>query len=205
MDTELSYEVRPQFNGAARKGFYSKGGFVDLRDLELNSSTIEEATERNAIIPETVHTLIEAYRDDADFRVENVETGKTFNDLPSYPYFSKRTYRRRIMLSWLVTIGFALIMISFTFLPTYFNDQISHLFFRYTWGTSVPGIMTGALIFLGENIWMMVYPILTKWENHRTNQSHIDSLIIKRFSFEYVVSMLNRIGKSLSSNIRKRF
>lgn len=192
-ETESSLDVRPQFQGRPRAGFYSEGGFVDLRDLGGSTQDVKEKIESNTIIPEPLEQLMEPYRNDVDFRIENVPTGNTFNDLPSYPYFSRRIHRERIVISWIVTIVFAIVMISFTFLPQYFNIQITRLFSRYTWGASVPGVVTGSLIFVGERIWMNVYPILAKWENHRTNQSYIDSLIIKRFSFEFVVSMFGRV------------
>ncbi len=187
-EIESEFEVRPQFDGVPRIGFYSNGGFVDLRDLANGDAKPTNGSMNNIVFPKLIQLVYETYRNDEDFRVETVATGNTFSELPSYPYFSKKIHRRRIMVSWTITIFFAAVLISFTFLPTFYNRQISRFFQNYPWGTSVPGILTGALIFAGENTWMMVYPILAKWENHRTNQSYIDSLIIKRFSFEFVVS-----------------
>jgi len=203
---ELFYEVRPQFIGNPRKGFYSRGGFVDLQDLDADSAVLlsgfigplpkeaydsdEEEDGDDTEDRGIAASLVERIREDHDFEFEEEDTGEVLRDLPVFPYSDRRVRQNRIYTTWVITGLFTLIVLALTFLIIFFKAEMIIALEDYWWGKEVPGILTGILIFIGENGWKFVYPILAKWENHRTKQSYMDSLILKRFSFEFVVSKL---------------
>lgn len=198
-DEDSFAEVRPQFIGAPKKGFYSKGGFVDLADLDASSisalsnafrfqSESDSDSDDANRLPMSIMSLVGHYRDDVDFDLGDQDTGTVFGDLPVFLCGDKKMHRNRKIVTWLITILFTLLMIFLTFFLLYFKNDITRSLNTYSWGSAVPGVLTGVLIFCGENGWKAVYPILSKWENHRTAQAYTDSLIMKRFSFEFVAS-----------------
>ncbi len=202
---DLFYEVRPEFIGSLKEGFYSRGGFVDLSDIETNGqvkisnlrpysenmfSDEEESDEE--ILEDTnanygiAQSLVERLKEDEEFDDEC--SGTVFGDLPVFPRKDPKKHRQRMITTYAVTALFTMIMVALTFLLIFFKAEITHYFSDYSWGPAVPGVLMGVLIFCGENGWKFVYPILASWENHRTKQSYVDSLIMKRFSFEFVAS-----------------
>lgn len=212
-EEDVFSEVRPQFIGTSRRGFYSKGGFVTLDDLDASSLTnindagnlsesADEGDEDISRFPSSFRSIIGGFRDDVDFELSNKKTGILLRDLPTYPFFDGKSARRRIMASWVITACFTILMLLFTFAPTFYNKQITDYFAAYSWTAALEdssaGILTGILIFCSENVWKMLYPTLSKWENHRTEQNHLNSLIIKRFAFEFPASK-SRDSKPFSS------
>lgn len=196
-EKESHFEVRPQFDGDPRKGFYSKGGFVDLSDLdpshpESNSTPADsnKSGEEESWIPDeiTVTSVVRTFQKDPDFELENSETGELLNDLPVFPFFEKKEQLRRVRIGWLITLLFSLVMITVTFLPTFYAHSIIRRLSKYSFADAVPGFLTGILIFVCEQCWHQIYPSLVKWENHRRRQSYLDSLIIKRFSLDFTLS-----------------
>lgn len=106
--------VRPDFKGTLRRGFYCPGGFVDLNDLD----PVEESTELQrrvshadslAIVTgdDRAHdVLVLGGRRDQDFVVEAALTGITFPDLPSFPYFDPWHRLTRTRITTLITVFF---------------------------------------------------------------------------------------------------
>lgn len=206
---DLFYEVRPQFDGKLKQGFHSLGGFVDLSDLEGKDHTYphfvkpsesmfsdeEESDEETEMEIEELYvsaqSLVKKSKNNEKLE-EDPYPESDFSDLPVYPREDPKEHRNRMLATLAITVLFTVIMIALTFLLIFFKAEITHYFSDYNWGPAVPGVLTGVLIFCGENGWKFVYPILAKWENHRTKQSYVDSLIMKRFSFEFVASMYSR-------------
>jgi len=190
-------EIRPQYNGNPRQGFYSKGGFVDLSDLDAsnpdNSNASTDFTsngEKETWIPDriTVKSLVRTFQKDLDFELGSLETGESLEDLPVFPFFEKKEQQRRVRIGWLMTALLSFIMINLTFLPTFYSRSITRRFSKYSFDEAVPGVLTAILIFISEQCWHQIYPSLVKWENHRRHQSYLDSLIIKRFSLDFTLN-----------------
>lgn len=197
-EKESYFEVRPQYDGKPRQGFYSKGGFVDLSDLDAsmpdknNDPLVSPSNEEDeSWIPDeiTVNSVFETFQNDPDFQLlTRRNTGSVLKNLPSFPFFDKKEQLRRIRIGWVVTIAYGISMVCLTCLPVFYVQAIVDKFSDYSWGDSVPGISAAILIFLSEHGWKFVFPYFVKWENHRTRQSYINSIIIKRFSFDFTVS-----------------
>jgi anoctamin-10 len=49
-----------------------------------------------------------------------------------------------------------------------------------------PGVATGVLISCADAAWRAASVRLTRWENHRTDRSHDNHLVLKRFAFQFV-------------------
>jgi len=140
----------------------------------------------------TVNSVLETFQNDPDFVLNSRRnTGSVLNDLPCFPYFPAKEQRRRIRIGWMVTVLYGFSMICITCLPVYYVQAIVDKFSKYSWGDSVPGITTGILIFLSEHGWKFVFPYFSKWENHRTKQGYLNSIIIKRFSFDFTVNFVS--------------
>ena len=52
----------------------------------------------------------------------------------------------------------------------------------------ITGILTACVIVIADGIWKSMSSDLTNWENHHTSKAFEDSLIIKRFTFQFVSS-----------------
>lgn len=186
-------EIRPQYLGTPRPGFYSQGGFVPLDDLSDRRNEVSISSPVAADIDSFMGLIRRHISEDPDFQFQHASTGLTFQDLPSFPYSSKRVLRRRLSLSVLFTLFYTIAMICLNFLLIFYTSEISDKFSRYSWGSAVPGVLTGILIFVCDFGWKQVSNILTQWENHRTNQSHENSDIVKRFAFQFVSSTFHAL------------
>lgn len=200
---ENENEIRPDFQGENTQGFYCRGGFVNLEDLDpsaaaaaaqpglwdrLRSQLLRTAgadTEEEEESAEDVLRI--GGGDDADFVLEAPITGLTFSDLPVFPYSSKKQLQNRSYVSSLIALFFALCVAALSFLILFFKTEIIALF-GADFGKYVPGIATALLISVSDTLWKGASLKLTKWENHRTAQTYEDSLITKRFAFQFVSS-----------------
>lgn len=199
-------EIRPQFEGVPRQGFYCKGGFVTLDDLAV-SPIVHDAENTGS---DTLHVSLQSTSSepndekhgdkgmviigggsDEDFALGAVATNRAFDDLPVTPYFSKAQLQSRCHVSAVITVIFSLGIAAATFLILYFKTRIIEMFGEYGFGPFAPGIANGLLISCSDAVWRYSSLVLTKWENHRTIQSHEDSLVTKRFAFQFVSSKLN--------------
>jgi Calcium-activated chloride channel len=191
-------DIRPQFRGELRKGFFCKGGFVHLDDMAANvalsSSTLGEAATSRHVEPRpgarkfrTVDYSAETglggdtnnvvsddiavggSSTDKDFILSAVRIGDKFDDLPSYPYFSKHIFQRRLYASAAVTVCFALLVLLLTFVLFYYKLTLIKAC-GPMFGPLVPGVLTGLLISVSDAVWSKTALRLTRWENHRTNQ-----------------------------------
>lgn len=205
------YQVRPQFEGRRQKGFYSKGGFVDLSDLDassisaianafsFDSNSSDSEDEDHSRIPTTLASLVSRLREDIDFELDDNYTGTVLSDLPTFPCNDRDTHRNKMFITWSITFLFTLLMMSLTFFLMFYKAEMIRYLAGYSWGSSLPGVLLGVLIFCSENLWKFIYPLLARWENHRTTQEYMDSLIMKRFAFEFVASTLSKSYSSLSA------
>lgn len=172
-------DTRVQYVGDIRQGFYCEGGFVSLADL------VEATTEENVESP------------------VSVEEGKASSfknttppDLPKNPYQDPKEARNARLQSLGVTAFFVVLVGSLTFLLLWFRNEVIDYFFDRTGheglSNAVPGILNGILITVFDSIWRSVSLILTQRENHRTNQLFENSLVYKRFAFQFVSNCKSR-------------
>lgn len=177
-----SFEVRPQFSGIPRTGFYSEGGFVGLEDLDESSNGFASESENE------IQILFRNIGVDREIESDQEYMGPQLDNHPIYLYSNERDRRNIIRRNTMITFGFSIAVISFTFLPIMFQKPLSNVYSEHKWSKIVPGVLTGILIFLSEKIWRNVYPTLSDSENHRSNQDYLNSLKIKKFAFEFAAS-----------------
>lgn len=150
-----------------RHGFYCKGGFVDLSDL-IGRSSEESDIERTAgALPG--HLSIE--------------------ELPKNPWQDPREEQNAMVFSICVSAVCVSVVGTFVFLILFFRNGIVDYF--ETTGlrplaNAMPGVLNGLLISISDPIWRFVSLMLTRNENHRTNQRFENSLVLKRFSFQFI-------------------
>lgn len=128
---------------------------------------------------------------DADFTVEAPITGRTFTELPMFPFTSLKTVRDRKRISALVTAIVASFVGTLSFLILFFGPEINTFLGVERGSNVVTGVMTACLIIIADSIWKNVSIDLTKWENHQTTEKYEDSLILKRFAFQFVSNYLS--------------
>lgn len=200
--------LRAGFRGTMKDGFYCQGGFVDLHDLSTNrdadngsttsleddgSETVNIRTRDrrrsslrrlgNGDENGSEQVVVIGGENDPDFLLEAPVTGLMFSDLPRHPYFSKRVLVRRMWVSAAVTAFFAAMVALASFMILWYKRHI------VAWGWSfLPGVMTGLVIVVADRMWRPASVRLTRWENHRTIDSFENSLIVKRFAFQFVSS-----------------
>ncbi|KAI0566941.1 Anoctamin [Gracilaria domingensis] len=199
-DERENSQVRSDFRGNEQTGFYSRGGFVHLSDMHPATSGSNRAGRiRTRLIRSDLPGVPDHVADvvamggttDPDFVLEAPVTGLVFADLPVHPYRSKTAFKRRLYVSAAVTLFFSLCVAFASFSILFYKADIVFLFHSFganRIANSVPGIATALLISISDPLWKMVSTILTDWENHRTNQSYENSLIVKHFAFQFVSS-----------------
>lgn len=166
-------DTRAQYVGDIRYGFYCEGGFVSLADL------VEATTD------EQLESPVSAEEGTAiSFK------NPTPSDLPKNAYQDPKAARNACLQSLGVTAFFVVLVGSLTFLLLWFRNEVIDYFFDRTghegFSNAVPGILNGILITVFDSIWRSVSMILTQRENHRTNQLFENSLVFKRFAFQFV-------------------
>jgi Calcium-activated chloride channel len=182
-DEENLNSFRPQFVGAVRKSFYSRGGFVSLDDLDASFDPPEVRQ------GEPHSTLIALGSDGSDFELDVNATSVTFSDLPTVPYSYQDSRWNKLYITATITLFFSLCVAAASFLILFYNDDIMEALDFRGLGAFAPGICTGLLITVCDAIWTQVSFSLTNWENHRSHQLFKDNLIMKRFAFQFVSSM----------------
>jgi Calcium-activated chloride channel len=175
--------IRPQFVGRIRKGFYGRGGFVSLDDLDASnvSATREAGQPMNVLVERSSGN-------DVDFALDIHSTGIVFADLPSVPFLTRDDRFNKLYVTGGITIFFSLCVAAASFLILFFNDDVMHAFDFYGLGIYAPGVGTGLLISVCDAVWTQVSLSLTMWENQRTRELFDNSLITKRFVFQFVSS-----------------
>lgn len=176
---EESSEVRPQYEGQVRSGFWCAGGFVDLQDLdagreahasggEASGVTGMDADEAEVSVDVDVggsghdseegeDRVLIGGDDDEMFKLEAMPTGVTFPDLPEFPVCGPKETRYRRLLGAATTFIFAVIVGGFTFLVLYFRLEMIAALLEIP-GLSLiaplaPGVITGVLISVSDTIW----------------------------------------------------
>lgn len=259
MASETDSEVRPQYQGEYRAGFWCAGGFVHLDDLEeeggrrradgksdseddggaahrrdgragarselgldagtgggatrddraadaasagdavLASPGGVEGVRRRRVSPDSKGApeksgdggvVIGGKEDDDLFRIVAVSPGVTFPNLPEFP-LDKGVSKRRAATGIAATAFFTAVVWLATFILLYYRLEIivalaNGPYFVALVAPYSPGILTGLLISVSDALWRMASVSITRWENHRTNKSHNNSLILKRFAFQFV-------------------
>lgn len=203
-DTEN--DIRPEFNGVERPGFYSKGGFVALDDLAIVTpgSNIVDPSSRTARLVSAGESdlsngnseskgehLLAAGDDDWDSDLHSVVTGLQLDDLPRFPYSSKRELRNKIFCSAMVTFFFAACIGVATFFILFHRVEIIKAFGGGSFGTYMPGIITAIIIYAADFFWTSISTSLTRWENHRTSDAYQESIVYKRFAFQFVSNYIS--------------
>lgn len=156
-------DIRVQFVGETRYGFYCRGGFVPLEDL------VEEREQQG--------------EEGGMLRTHNGEP----LHVPRNPWRDPREARNAQLTSFGVTAFFVVLVGSLTFLLLWFrNDIVGAFEERTSFASAVPGVLNAILITVFDSVWRVVSLWLTRRENHRTNQKFENSLIYKRFAFQFV-------------------
>ncbi|CDF33096.1 unnamed protein product [Chondrus crispus] len=201
-------DIRADFEGDDRQGFYCRGGFVNLEDLgpeRAAADNFERAREpglrsriRGQLLRVTgAHAAFEPSGEDVirigggndpDFVLDAPITGLTFSSLPVFPYASKRDVQRRVYISSLVTLFFASCVGACSFLNLFFKKSITGLFGSHAFAKFAPGMAQAVIISVADPLWKRATLKLSKWENHRTTQASENSIITKRFAFQFVSS-----------------
>lgn len=156
--------TRPQFQGDDRLGFYCRGGFVPLDDL----------------VSDAAQDLKHAKNHDHSAPV-------SLEDLPLNPFKDPRKTRNAILLSVAVTAICVLLVGSLLVLLLWYRNDIVDYFeaaVPSAVANAVPGILNAIIISVSDPVWRWISLVLTRKENHRTNQLFENSLILKRFSFQ---------------------
>lgn len=165
---DVADDTRPQFVGEIRYGFYCDGGFVSLADL------VEDAGHHN----------------DSTAAAEAGEKAIDILDLPKNLYQDPQAARNARLWSLAVTSFFVVVVGSLTFLLLWWRNDVIKYFFTRTghegFSNAVPGILNGILITVFDSVWQVVSAVLTRRENHRTNQEYENSLVYKRFAFQFI-------------------
>lgn len=161
---ETAEETRAQFEGELRNGFYCEGGFVSLDDMTDMTSAQESA-----------QILL--------------RPGRESIILPQNKYENPAFARNAQLVSIAVTVLFVVLVGCLTFLLLRFRNEVVTQGAKLTglqFANAIPGILNGVLITVFDAIWRAVSMSLTRRENHRTTQRFENSLIYKRFAFQFV-------------------
>lgn len=191
--------IRPDFTGVPKKGFYCKGGFVDLQDLDPD---VQHLTSRTSVQQDDTMSIITGQRrqrdvliiggkGDQDFIVEAAVTGRSFTDLPTFPVFDRKRHKMRINIAVAITAFFSLCVAAAAFSILFYKSHIIRAFGARSYARFVPGIATALLISIADPAWKQFSLRLTVWENHRTDLSFRNSLIRKRFAFQFVSNYIS--------------
>lgn len=174
---DVADNTRAQYVGEIRHGFYCEGGFVSLSDL------VDSVARQND-------------------QAETLETGggtMDVSDLPKNLHQDPLAARNARLSSLAVTILFVVLVGSLTFLLLWWRNDIIKYFLTRTghegFSNAIPGILNAILITIFDSAWQVVSAILTRKENHRTNQEYENSLVYKRFAFQFI-SNCKQKGKS---------
>lgn len=125
-------------------------------------------------------------RGDVDFTLEAAVVGRTFPDLPRFPYSSISTKRMRMRVSGAITLAFSGLVAFLSFAILLFRKEIN-VFVNMDPDSGVfTGIITALIIMVSDGTWKSVSVDLTNWENHHTSKAWEDSIIMKRFAFQFV-------------------
>lgn len=207
-DEEYENDLRAEFQGEElRPGFYSQGGFVNLCDLDVPTTSTPSPPQPEIVEPITVNQAEDNGEDendditskaepgdclriggsgDEDFELNAVLTGLTLTDLPRYPYFSKKGRAFRTYFTAIATAFFATCIAALTFVILIFKQELIAALGGGALVKIIPGAMTGILITSSDLVWKKVSKRLVRWENHRTERDYERSLVLKRFSFQFV-------------------
>lgn len=160
--------------------------------IRLQSERVTLATLLRNEVPDDHPVVVIGGGSDEDFSVEAPVTGRTFDGLPVYPYCSRKLVRRRTRVAAAITVLFAIVIGVLSFCILYYRTALNHLAGVETQSGVVSGVATAILIIVADNSWRLVSAELTRWENHHTNQRYENSLILKRFAFQFVSSKYSR-------------
>lgn len=183
---DVADNTRAQYVGEIRHGFYCDGGFVSLADL------VDDAAQQK----------------DTSATIETGGGPIDVSNLPKNLYQDPRAERNARLASLAVTTVFVLLVGSLTFLLLWWRNDIIKYFLTRTGheglSNAVPGILNAILITIFDSAWQVVSAILTRKENHRTNQEYENSLVYKRFAFQFISNCKQTKVNSLRSGALKK-
>lgn len=136
-----------------------------------------------------------------DMQVYAPMTGLVLDDLPVHPYSSRHARNRRVLASSLITLAFAVAVGIMSFGVLFFKRELNAVVGLDPDSGTVIGVLTGALIVAADAWWRGVSTRLTKWENHYTNTQFGNSLLRKRFAFQFVSSKFCLLSSAPASHI----
>jgi len=160
MEIDSSDDLRPQYKGELKPGYYDRGGFVSL-SRELEAASMDP--EGGSAIPAS--------------------------EIPSNPHTPAIESRKMLWISGTLTGVFSLVAGGLTFVLLFFRQKIIGSIQDSgtplnRWALIIPGILNGILITVLDGVWKNISLKLTDAENHRSSQAYNDSLAYKRFAFQ---------------------
>lgn len=204
-------DVRPQFLGEIRPGFYCKGGFVPLDDVaEQKAADLEAGTpsrtttlRRRAVSTLSTSAAVDVVDGEPDGggagggspasavtpTTDDDDGELVADDLPYQPWVRSNRFRKAVLVSVSATIFFTSLVATASFLLLLYKREVANGIGKFGNSTAahyLPGVLQGIMITILDPIWRSISLWLTQMENHRTNQAYEDALVIKRFSFMFV-------------------
>eukprot|EP00183_Erythrolobus_madagascarensis_P007359 CAMPEP_0185845522 /NCGR_PEP_ID=MMETSP1354-20130828/1473_1 /TAXON_ID=708628 /ORGANISM="Erythrolobus madagascarensis, Strain CCMP3276" /LENGTH=814 /DNA_ID=CAMNT_0028545509 /DNA_START=78 /DNA_END=2522 /DNA_ORIENTATION=+ len=210
LDFDEADNVRPEFTGELQAGFHFDRGFVKLDDL-VQKKLAEEAIAKSEL-PESAamdgaddglanddasssdssaggdqdehaaHELTEAM-----LEAKRVEKKKMADcrrlDIPVNKHYPPNKRLRTIIISAFLTVFFAACAVAVQVVLLYFRDDIVEGLPPSA--AIVPGLINGVMIVVLDISWGAISLYITNRENHRSDQDYQNSLIAKRFAFQF--------------------
>lgn len=205
---DIAGEIRAQFDGPMKPGFYCAGGFVSLEDIVQHAEEEDMIKDRSRIIS----ILNERFNLGIIGMNDSLSDGE--NDrvkIPVNAYEDRRKSRKSRAFSIALTMIFILFVASITFLLLWYRNEIICGVQGFTkeecrchFSTScevpedesflkdisfianaIPGILNGIVIAIFDALWPKMSGRLTDGENHRTTQSYENSYVYKYFAFQF--------------------
>lgn len=199
-------EVRAQFIGVEKHGFYSNGGFVSLSDLATDETENNKEGFLKSIRNNMINGLFKG-------EIDAIKNKENSEELPLNAYEDRKSNRFNRIISIGITCLSISIVASLTFLLLWYRNEIvcgvqglnaqqCKCYFSVTCQTeeeeagginsymsgiakSMPGILNGVLISVFDALWPRVSQFLTDLENHRTTQRYENSYVYKYFGFQF--------------------
>uniref|UniRef100_A0A7S0ZFM9 Anoctamin transmembrane domain-containing protein n=1 Tax=Timspurckia oligopyrenoides TaxID=708627 RepID=A0A7S0ZFM9_9RHOD len=164
LDFDQSDTVRPEFFGTEMAGFHFDRGFVKLKDLA--DKRIAELPDPPRSEPDRLKTLREL-------------------GIPVNRHYSTTARFKTFIVSGFLTVFFASVAVAAQVVLLYYRDDIIDGLGNVPAAAIVPGIANGLIIVILDVCWGILSVWITNRENHRSEESYNNSLVYKRFAFQF--------------------
>jgi len=166
MDFDVVDRTRPEYTGVLTPGFYFQRGFVKLTDLQ-NKKFAELGLDPAAMTDE-----------------ERLDKCRELNIAVNVHYPTKNRIQTQF-ISGALQLFFIAIAIVIQIVLIMYRDDIITALGDIPVAAMVPGIINGVVIVILDTIWGVISLKITNKENHRSEEDYINSLVYKRFGFQF--------------------